>query len=113
MLVDSACSYAWALVPSYYLYSFLDTNKNYLQSQGVIFPPILIHLCAIIFHCLICFIYIQKWNMGILGAAWAKNISDSLCCLAIYFYIIVKEPTKDSWVEWSLKSTNNISRFIK
>jgi len=51
--------------------------------------------------------------MGILGAAWAKNISDSLCCLAIYFYIIVKEPTKDSWVEWSLKSTNNISRFIK
>ena len=30
-IVDGAAKYAWALVPSYYLYAFLAVNKNYLQ----------------------------------------------------------------------------------
>lgn len=53
-LATNACIYAWALVPSFYLYSFMDTNKNYLQSQGVIFPPIIIHFSAVVVHAIIC-----------------------------------------------------------
>ena len=55
-LISHACSYAWALVPSFYLYSFIDTNKNYLQSQGVVFPPIIIHVFSVVVHLLICLV---------------------------------------------------------
>lgn len=109
----NACTYAWGLVPSFYLYAFLDTNKNYLMSQGVIFPPILIHLGATVLHYLFSFYAVAHLGKGALGAAWARNISDALCCAAIYTYIVTKQPAQDSWVEWSLKSTNNIGRFIR
>jgi MATE family multidrug resistance protein len=113
-LAKNACIYTWALVPSFYLYSFMDTNKNYLQSQGIIFPPIIIHFGAVIVHVIICALMATfTTEITFLKVAWSKNITDSLCCLALYFYIIIKEPTKESWVEWNIKATNNIGRFIK
>lgn len=82
-------------MPSFYLYSFIDTNKNYLHSQGVIFPPIVIHLFAVMAHLIVLTIYhFTDEPLGILGVAWIKNITDMLCALALYFYIIIKEPTK-------------------
>jgi hypothetical protein len=29
-------------------------------------------------------------GMGLIGAAWTKNIADALCCLGLYFFIILK-----------------------
>lgn len=90
-LAMNACIYAWALVPSYYLYSFMDTNKNYLQSQGVIFPPIIIHCAAVIIHLVVCVLLLYYYGgISFLEVAWAKNITDSLCCLGLYGYIVMK-----------------------
>jgi Na+-driven multidrug efflux pump len=36
--------------------------------------------------------------LGMVGVAWSKNITDGLCALGLYFFIILKEPTKSSWV---------------
>jgi hypothetical protein len=92
----------------------MDTNKNYLQSQGVIFPPIIIHFGSVFAHLVICILLLIYYNeITFLKVAWAKNITDSLCCLGLYAYIIIKEPTKESWVEWNIKATNNIGRFIR
>lgn len=90
-LAVNACIYAWALVPSYYLYSFMDTNKNYLQSQGVIFPLIIIHFAAVITHLVVCVLLYEYYGeITFLKVAWSKNITDSLCCLGLYAYIVVK-----------------------
>ena len=112
-VISYACSYTWAIVPSFYLYSFIDTNKNYLLSQRVIFPPIVIHLFAVVAHVVVLSIYHFTEPLGLLGVAWVKNITDMFCALALYFYIIIKQPTKESWIEWSMKSTNNIKRFVQ
>ena len=47
-LVYEAGNYVWALVPSFYLYAFFQTTTNYLQSQGVIYPPVIFNLCGTI-----------------------------------------------------------------
>ena len=93
-MVKLACSYTWAIVPSYYLYSFIDTNKNYLQSQGVIFIPIVIHLLTVIFHfaCVMWLYYCG--GVTILSVAWLLNLSNAICALSLYIFIVVKEPTK-------------------
>lgn len=73
-----------------------------------------IHLLAVLTHLTICIVYtVMGEPLGILGAAWAMNISNCLCALSLYFYIIIKEPTIASWVEWNLKSANNIIRFMR
>lgn len=90
-LATNACIYAWALVPSYYLYSFLDTNKNYLQSQGIIFPPIIIHFASVVLHVIICsLMVIQHGEVTFLKLAWTKNLTDCVCCIGLYAYIVIK-----------------------
>jgi hypothetical protein len=50
----------------------------------------MIHFCGILLHIFICAITLSHLGRGILAAAWAKNISDSVCCLALYLYIVIK-----------------------
>ena len=102
----------WALVPSFYLYAFYDTTKNYLLSQQVIYPPLIISSAMALFHCLISYLFVFKLDLGLTGAAWAKNLTEGLNCLGLYLYITIYHPTQESWIEWDIKSTNNIHRYL-
>lgn len=53
-----AGNYVWALVPSYYLYAFFQTTTNYLQSQGIIYPPIIINLIGVLLHLIVCYLFV-------------------------------------------------------
>lgn len=112
-LVRYSTQYAWALVPSFYLYSFYDTTRNYLQSQKVIYPPLIVGTVGTILHYCAAKYFIYTLGFGVTGAAWAKNISDAFNCLMIYLYIIKEEPTKQSWIEWNICATNNVHKFLK
>ena len=85
---------------------------NYLQSQKVIYPPIIISICGTCLHVVSSYLVVYHFEMGFVGAAWSKNMCDGICCLAIYFYIIYKQPTAESWIEWDIKATNNVHRFL-
>ena len=63
--------------------------------------PIVIHLFAVIFHLLVMITYFLNGTLTLLRVAWIMNISNALFALTLYFFIILKEPTKESWVEWS------------
>lgn len=89
-----ATEYVWALVPSFYLFSFYDTTRNYLQSQKVIYPPLIVGTVGTIIHYCVASYLINQLGFGVTGAAWAKNISDAFNCLVLYLYIIKYEPTK-------------------
>ncbi len=89
-LVWIATNYIWALIPNFYLYAFYQTTTNYLQSQKVIYPPIVISICGTCLHIIVSYFFVYHLNMGFVGAAWSKNLADVLCCLAIYLYIIYK-----------------------
>ena len=88
----------WALVPSFYLFSFYETTQNYLQSQKIIYPPLIVGTAGIIFHYWVAKYFILTLGFSITGAAWAKNLSDAFSCLVLYFYIIKEEPAKESWI---------------
>lgn len=67
--------YMWALVPSFYLYAFYDTTRNYLYSQQVIYPSLIISSTFGFLHCIIAYSFVFYWDLGLTGAAWAKNIT--------------------------------------
>jgi len=93
-LVYEAGNYVWALVPSFYVYAFFQTTTNYLQSQGVIYPPVVFSLCGTTLHFFSSYYIVYYLDGGLIGAAWSKNITDALSALGLYLYIIYKEPTK-------------------
>ena len=93
-MVKYATEYVWALVPSFYLFSFYETTKNYLQSQKVIYPPLIVGTVGTIVHYCVAKYLIVDLGFSSTGAAWAKNISDSFNCLFLYLFIIKEEPTK-------------------
>jgi Na+-driven multidrug efflux pump len=57
-------------------------------------------------HLFLAWFFIEYHHFDISGAIWAKNISDVINCLALYIYIVEWEPTKDTWIEWSIKAAN-------
>ena len=87
-LIRLSSTYLWALIPSFYLYSFYETTKNYLQSQGVIYPCLVFGTVSAILHYLLASFMIISCNFGIMGAAWSKNICYLFTCLVLYLYII-------------------------
>ena len=87
-LVKIDREYVWALVPSIYLFSFYDTTRNYLQSQKVIYPPLIVGTIGTVVHYCIAKYFIYTLGFSVTGAAWAKNISDAFICLVLYLYII-------------------------
>ena len=97
-IVQYSSEYVWALVPSFYLFSFYDTTRNYLQSQKIIYPPLIVGSLGTILHYFLCRYFVEMLGLGITGAAWAKNVSDLFNCLVLYLYIIKEEPTKESWI---------------
>lgn len=52
-------------------------------------------------------------NMGVLGAAWAKNFSDSLSAGLIYMFIVLKQPTPYTWFEWDSRAFTGIIDYLK
>ena len=111
-LIHEAGNYIWALVPSFYLYAFFQTTTSYLQSQGVIYPPLIFSLFGTTIHLFSSYFIVFQLDGGMIGAAWSKNVTDCLSALGLYLYVIYMEPTKESWIEWNIKSTNNIHRFL-
>lgn len=111
-IVEHSTGYVWALVPSFYLFSFYDTTRNYLQSQKVIYPPLVVGTIGTLIHYFLADYFVVGLSLGITGAAWAKNISDFFNALALYLYIVKYEPTKESWIEWNIISTNNLHKFL-
>jgi Na+-driven multidrug efflux pump len=65
-----------------------------LQSQKVIYPPLIIGTVGTVVHYCVAKYFIYELGFGATGAAWAKNISDSFNALAIYLFIIKEQPTK-------------------
>lgn len=101
------------MLPSFYLYCFYDTTRNYLQSEGKFYAPLIIQAASAMLHLLLAWLLIEKHGFEISGAIWAKNISDVVNSLALYIYIVYWEPTKDTWIEWSIKAANGWGDFIK
>ena len=93
-LVFQAGNYVWALVPSFYVYAFFQTTTNYLQSQGVLYPPLVFNLFGTLIHFFTSYFIVYHYEGGLIGVAWSKNITDAICALGLYLYVIYKEPTK-------------------
>lgn len=83
-----AVYYAYEVLPGAWSFAFFDITKCYLQSMNIYYPLIVIQFFTAIIHFTIARTLIIDYGLAMRGAAWAKNISDSIAALLVYFYVI-------------------------
>ncbi|KAL4494995.1 hypothetical protein ABPG72_015695 [Tetrahymena utriculariae] len=112
-VATKAGDYMWVCLPSVFCYGYYDTTNNYLQSQNILWPQFGIQFIQAIIHYFIAHTMIINQNMGVLGAAWAKNFSDALSAGLIYAFITLKNPTRKTWIEWNSRAFDGIQDYLK
>lgn len=60
----------------------------------MIYPPLIIGTVGVVVHYFIAKYFVVEMGYGVLGVAWAKNISEAFNALVLYVYIIKKQPTQ-------------------
>ncbi|EGR34541.1 hypothetical protein IMG5_007780 [Ichthyophthirius multifiliis] len=112
-LAYDAGNYVWVCLGSFFASSYYDTTNNYLQSQNVVYPQIGLQLAQSFIHYFLADNLINKRDMGVLGAAWAKNMSDFILSMCLYFFITFKSPTPKTWIEWDKTAFDNVIRNLQ
>jgi MATE family multidrug resistance protein len=112
-VIEAIGKYLFQLVPSIYAFTFFDTTRVYLQAQHIRSPPMLILLVSIFFHYFISDAMTRSDDMESMGAAWAKNVTDICCAVAIYIYIVKTEVVKPTWIEWNMQCLTNWRRHLQ
>lgn len=112
IIVNYALDYIYYSIPSIFFFSFYDLAKGFLQVHGIFNPQLIIQIVSICLHLLIAHLFIQKWEMKLIGAALARNISDLFLFITIYLYIYIQKPLKETWIPWSKEALKGWKEYI-
>ena len=78
-----------------------NCSLRYLQSMNVFLPSSVITLCTSIVHPIWCYLLVNNFNLGILGAGLSMGITQFLNLVIVSLYIKFKNPYPESWVLYS------------
>ncbi|XP_071061348.1 multidrug and toxin extrusion protein 1-like [Pseudochaenichthys georgianus] len=85
-------------LPATFMYAL---QTSYLQSQSIIWPPVITGLIVNILNAVIQYIFIFVLHQGIAGSAAANAISQYCMATTLFAYIIWKGLHKPTWGGWT------------
>lgn len=91
-------------MPSIYCFVFYDTTQTFLLAQGHFLAPLVVNIFGFFCH---------FYFIGILGAAWSKNLTDCGRCLGLYVYLAMNHRKMESWIEWTIQCFKGWSYHMK
>uniref|UniRef100_A0A3Q7ET76 Multidrug and toxic compound extrusion protein n=1 Tax=Solanum lycopersicum TaxID=4081 RepID=A0A3Q7ET76_SOLLC len=85
---EVAGKYAIWVIPQLYAYALNFPVQKFLQAQSKIWVMTVINIVILVFHIVLNWVLVTKFEHGLLGAAMAGNVSWWLVVLAQIFYVI-------------------------
>jgi len=86
-IATEAGKYAIWLIPTLFPYAILQSIVRYLQTQSLILPMLLNAVASLCFQVTICWAFIFKLNLGIVGAALSIGLSYWLNVILLMLYV--------------------------
>ncbi|XP_049384379.1 protein DETOXIFICATION 14-like isoform X3 [Solanum stenotomum] len=86
-IATEAGKYAIWLIPTLFPYAILQSLVRYLQAQSLILPMLLNAVASLCFQVTICWAFIFKLNLGIVGAALSIGLSYWLNVILLMLYV--------------------------
>ena len=109
-----ATGYMISLLPSTFIYIFVDTAKNFCFAKNHFFGPVIIQLIVSIIHPLWCHFFLVKLGMGVYGVSVGITITMALHVAFLIWYIHNNKIGGESWFWFNPKSFQNLyGQFVK
>lgn len=86
-IAKEAGKYAIWLIPTLFPYAILQSVVRYLQAQSLILPMLINAVASLCFQVAICWAFIFKLNLGIVGAALSIGLSYWLNVILLMLYV--------------------------
>ncbi|CAJ1952044.1 unnamed protein product [Sphenostylis stenocarpa] len=105
--------YARYLIPSLSANGLLRCITKFLQTQNIVFPMVLATGLTSLLHLLLCWVLVQKLELGIKGSAIAICISNWFSTIILALYVRFSPSCKTTWTGFSKEALHNIPKFLR
>lgn len=109
---ELAYTYVTTMLPGVLLNSYADSIDLFLIGMNFTFGIVVIQLLVIPVHIGFCYLFVEKYNMGVKGAAQAHNITACCTMLFLFTYATLLKPIKKAWYCPRMKTFQNLKEFL-
>jgi MATE family multidrug resistance protein len=101
------------VIPGIIMFGQCDATKMFLISVGKEYIQIIVIPIIAIFHCLWCYILIDRWGLNVIGAATATTISYTLGLLILTLVATRQQDLKNVFVFPTIESARKSFSYLK
>lgn len=101
------------MIPSLFGYGLLQCLTRFFQTQNIVLPMMMTSGVTAILHVLVCWVLIFKFELGIIGAALANNISYWINFFLLAFYVKFSPAWMKTWTGFSQEAFHDLWNFLK
>ena len=113
LISQKSSDYLRYLIPSLFANATLQPLVKYLQTQSIIAPMAILSSVTFLFHILLCWLLVCKYEFGNAGTAIANSISSWLNVSLLLVYIFCSEKCKRTRASLSWEAFHDMDHFIK
>ncbi|KAL2558909.1 MATE efflux family protein [Forsythia ovata] len=101
------------MIPGLFAYGILQCLNRFLQTQNIVVPMMISSGIAALLHIIICWLFVFKIELGIIGAALANAISYWINVLLLALYIKFSPACSKTFLGFSREAFDNLLSFLK
>ena len=112
---EVAIQYCIVCMPGVWAMSQFDATKRFLSAQQVGFMPCFTQIITSGIQIVSCYIFIIEFQWGIIGAAFATNITYIFNMIILDFWIAFHSEGqfKNMWIGWARSSLEGLGTFLE
>ncbi|KAL2542461.1 MATE efflux family protein [Abeliophyllum distichum] len=101
------------MIPGLFAYGILQCLNRFLQTQNTVVPMMISSGIAALLHIIVCWLFVFKIELGIIGAALANAISYWINVLLLALYIKFSPACSKTFLGFSREAFDNLLGFLK
>ena len=99
-------------IPSLLAYGIYETTIYYLIAQNHFQIGSYFLVLGLILHVSCCYLFISKFQMGIIGIALTRDVSLITITIGLYLYLRLYKPTSSTWLPWTKECLNGLWEYF-
>lgn len=101
------------MIPGLFAYGVLQCLMRFLQTQNIVVPMMISSGLTAVFHILMCWVFLFKFDLGSKGAALANAISYWVNVLLLALYIKFSKSFSKSFTGFSAEAIHDLLGFLR
>ena len=113
-IAEYATDYMISLLPSTFIYIFIDASKNLLFARNNFLLPVVVQLFVSLIHPLWCKLFLNHFGLGYYGVSAAMTITQACNLGILIWFIHYKKLGGESWFWFNSQSFQRLwPQFVK